>query len=178
MQSFTGRPSDIAEGFIAIGQISSVFGVHGEVKVSLHTDFPERFTKLPLIYLGPEARPVQVVGARPHQGAMLVRLEGCNDRTAAEALRGLWIQIPEADVVPLQEGEQYVFKLIGIRVRTTDGRDLGVITEILATGANDVFVVQDEKGSEVLIPYISDVIASEQIELGEIIVHPVPGLLD
>jgi len=82
------------------------------------------------------------------------------------------------DVTPLQEGEQYVFNLIGVRVRTTDGRDLGAITEVLATGANEVFVVQAEDGSEVLIPYISDVIASEHIELGEIVVHPVPGLLD
>ena len=178
MQSFTGRSSEIAEGYIAIGHIGSVFGVRGEVKVTLHTDFPERFTELPLVYLGPDARPVRVVSARPHQGAMLVRLEGCSDRTAAEALRGLWLQIPVADVAPLQEGEQYVFNLIGVRVRTTDGRDLGAITEVLATGANDVFVVQAEDGSEVLIPYISDVIASERIELGEIVVHPVPGLLD
>jgi 16S rRNA processing protein RimM len=109
---------------------------------------------------------------------MLVRLEGATDRTAAEALRGLWIEIPETDVAPLEEGEQYIFKLIGLRVRTTDGRELGVIAEILSTGANDVFVVHSQAGDEVLIPYISDVIASEQIELGEIVVHPVPGLLD
>jgi 16S rRNA processing protein RimM len=178
MQSFVGRPSEIPEGYIAIGQITSAFGVRGEVKVTLHTDFPERFLKHPVIYLGPDARPVRVVSARPHQDAMLVRLEGATDRTAAEALRGLWIQIPETDVSPLEEGEQYIFKLIGLRVRTTDGRALGVIAEILSTGANDVFVVQNEAGDEVLIPYISDVIASEQIELGEIVVHPVPGLLD
>lgn len=178
MQSFVGRPSDIPEGYIAIGQITSVFGVRGEVKVTLHTDYPERFLEHPVIYLGPDVRPVQVMDARPHQGAMLVRFEGATDRSAAEALRGLWIQIPEADVTPLQEGEQYIFRLIGLRVRTTEGRDLGVIAEVLATGANDVFVVQNEAGEETLIPYISDVIASEQVELGEIVVHPVPGLLD
>ncbi len=52
MQSFTGRSSEIADGYIAIGHIGSVFGVRGEVKVTLHTDFPERFTELPLVYLG------------------------------------------------------------------------------------------------------------------------------
>lgn len=178
MQSYIGRPSDIAPGYIAIGQITSVHGVRGEVKVTLYTDFPERFLQKPVVYLGPDALPVRVLGARPHQDAMLVRFEGYADRTAADTLRGLWVQIPETDVAPLEEGEQYVFKLIGLRVRTTDGRSLGTISEVLATGANEVFVVQSEDGTEFLIPYISDVIAEEHMDLGEIVVHPVPGLLD
>lgn len=178
MQSYIGRPTDIAPGYIAIGQITSVHGVRGEVKVTLYTDFPERFNQKPVVYLGPDARPVRVLGARPHQDALLVRLEGYADRAAAETLRGLWVQIPETDVAPLAEGEQYVFKLIGVRVRTTEGRDLGKISEVLSTGANEVFVVQSEDGAEVLIPYISDVIAEERVDLGEMIVHPLPGLLD
>ena len=177
MESFTGRSPDIADGFIAIGHIGSVFGIKGEVRVTLATDFPERFQGLETIYLGPEARPVRLLNSRPHQGALLARLEGYPDRTAAEALLGLWIQVPQADLLPLGEGEHYVFQLVGLRVRTTDGRDLGVIEEILSTPANEVFVVRGEAG-EVLVPYINDVIAEERLHAGEIIVHPVPGLLD
>ncbi len=177
MESFTGRSPDIADGYIAVGHIGSVFGVKGEVRVTLATDFPERFRGLETVYLGPEARPARLLSSRPHQDAMLVRLEGYPDRTAAESLIGLWVQVPQAEVLPLGDGEYYVFQLIGLRVRTTDGRDLGVIDEILNTPANEVFVVQGEAG-EVLIPYINDVIAEERLDAGEIIVHPVPGLLD
>lgn len=177
MQSFTGRSPDIADGFIAIGHIAAVFGVKGEVKVTLATDFPERFQGLETVYLGPDARPVRMVSSRPHQDNLLVRLEGYNDRDAAQTLQGLWIQVPQADILPLGEGEHYVFQLVGLRVLTTDGRDLGVIEEILSTPANDVFVVRGEAG-EVLIPYINDVIAEERLDAGEMIVHPLPGLLD
>lgn len=177
MQSFTGRSPDIADGFIAIGHIAAVFGVKGEVKVTLATDFPERFQGLETVYLGPDARPVRMVSSRPHQDNLLVRLEGYDDRDAAQTLQGLWIQVPQADILPLGEGEHYVFQLVGLRVLTTDGRDLGVIEEILSTPANDVFVVRGEAG-EVLIPYINDVIAEERLDAGEMIVHPLPGLLD
>jgi len=177
LQSFTGRSPDIADGFIAIGHIAAVFGVKGEVKVTLATDFPERFQGLETVYLGPDARPVRMVSSRPHQDNLLVRLEGYDDRDAAQTLQGLWIQVPQADILPLGEGEHYVFQLVGLRVLTTDGRDLGVIEEILSTPANDVFVVRGEAG-EVLIPYINDVIAEERLDAGEMIVHPLPGLLD
>ena len=177
MQSFTGRSPDIADGFIAIGHIAAVFGVKGEVKVTLATDFPERFQGLETVYLGPDARPVRMVSSRPHQDNLLVRLEGYDDRDAAQTLQGLWIQVPQADILPLGEGEHYVFQLVGLRVLTTDCRDLGVIEEILSTPANDVFVVRGEAG-EVLIPYINDVIAEERLDAGEMIVHPLPGLLD
>lgn len=177
MQSFTGRSPDIADGYIAIGHVAALFGVKGEVKVTLATDFPERFQGLETVYLGPEARPVRMLSSRPHQGSLLVRFEGYHDRDTAQTLQGLWIQVPQADILPLGEGEHYVFQLVGLRVLTTDGRDLGVIEEILSTPANEVFVVRGETG-EVLVPYINDVIAEERLDAGEIIIHPVPGLLD
>lgn len=177
MESFTGRSPDIAQGYIAIGHVAALFGVKGEVKVTLATDFPQRFQGLETVYLGREARPVRLVSSRPHQDFLLVQFDGYTDRTAAEALLGQWVQVPESDLLPLGEGEHYVFQLIGLRVRTTDGREVGVIEEILTTPANDVFVVQGAAG-EVLVPYINDVIAEERLDAGEIIIHPMPGLLD
>ena len=177
MESFTGRSPDIAAGYIAIGYIAALFGVKGEVKVTLATDFPQRFQRLETVYLGREAQPIRLISSRPHQDFLLVLLDGYNDRTTAEALLGQWLQIPESDLLPLGEGEHYVFQLAGLRVRTTDGRDLGVIAEILSTPANDVFVVQGPAG-EVLVPYINDIVAEERLDMGEIIIHPMPGLLD
>lgn len=177
MQSFTGRSPDMADGYIAIGHIGSLFGVKGEVKITPATDFPERFHASQTLYLGPDARPIRLLGSRPHQGALLARFEGYPTREAAQALLGLWVQIPQSDVLPLAEGERYIFQLIGLKVRTTDGRDLGVVDEVLSTPANEILVTHGPLG-ELLIPYINDVIAEERPDADEIVVHPVPGLLD
>lgn len=177
MERLTGYSPDIAKGYIAIGRINGPWGLRGEVKVTLHTDFPERFQDLSIVYLGPEARPVRLLSSRLYKGQILLRLEGYADRTAAEELRGQWVQIPREEVVPLPEGEHYAFELIGLRVLTTDGRDLGEIVEILFTGANEVFVVRSSTG-EVLIPYVRDVVVREDLEAGTLWVEPIPGLLE
>lgn len=177
MERLTNRPDDIAEGFVAIGQIARAVGVRGEVKVNVHTDFPERFLELELVYLGPEARPVKVLSSRQHNDRVVVRLAGCEDRAAAEELRGLYLQIPENDVMPLAEGEHYAYDLLGIRVRTTDGRDLGQIEEVLFTGANEVLLVRDG-AQEFLIPYLNDIVVSEDMGTGEMVIKPMPGLLE
>lgn len=177
MESLSGYSSDLAEGFVAIGRIGAPWGVRGDVKVTLHTDFPERFQELEVVYLGPDARPVKLMASRAHKDHILVRFEGYPDRSAVEQLRGLWVQIPQDAVVPLPEDEHYIFELAGIRVLTTDGRDLGRIVEVLITGANEVFVVEGDQG-EVLIPYISDVVVREDFQAGTIWVEPIPGLLD
>ena len=177
MESLTGTSPELAEGYVAIGQIAAPWGIRGQVKVILHTDFPERFETMEVAYLGPDAHPVRVVASRPYKGHWLVAFEGYDDRTSAEALRGLWVQIRRKEVMPLEEGERYVFQLVGLRVRTTDGRDLGDIGEVLFTGANEVFVVRGDLG-EVLIPYIADVVVAEDMEAGEILVEPIPGLLE
>lgn len=177
MQSFRGHSDAIAPGYIAIGHIDTAFGVRGEVKVTLATDFPERYRTLETVYVGSEARPMRLLGSRPHQGGMLVHLEGIDDRDAAQSLQGQWLQVPLVDLITLEEGEHYMFELIGMSVRTTDGRELGVVEEMLSTDANEILVVHGDSG-EILIPYINDVIAQEDLFKGEIVVHPIPGLLD
>lgn len=177
MQSLTGSSPDIAEGYIAIGQILRPWGVRGEVKVALHTDFPERFLHLTLVFLGPEAQPAPVLSSRLLQGQALLKLEGYDNPEAAEALRGLWVQIPQDQLMPLPEDEHYVFEMIGVRVVSTDGRDLGEITEVLITGANDVLVVR-HPGGEILVPYIDDVVVEEDLPARRIVIRPLPGLLD
>lgn len=177
MESLTGKSTDVAEGYIAIGRVAGPWGVRGEVKVNLHTDFPERFKTTPIVYLGPEARPVRVLSSRRHKGQVLLRLEGYSTPESTEELRDLWVQVPHSELTVLPEDEHYVFEMIGLAVRTTDGRRLGAITEVLLTSANEVLVVRGESG-EVLIPYLKSVVVAEDLAAGEIIVEPVPGLLD
>lgn len=147
--------------FAAVGRIVAPHGIRGEVKVELMTDFPERYRPGAQLYLGDltgaDAAPVRVVAARPHKGAMLVKLETVPDRNAAELLRDRYLLIPETQLMPLGEHENYIHDLIGLQVVTADGEALGVLKEILFTRANDVYVVAGPEG-ELLLPALREVV--------------------
>jgi 16S rRNA processing protein RimM len=150
------------KSYIAVGQVVGPHGIRGEVKVEPLTDFPERFRKGAQVYLGlatdsPDVVPTEIAAARPHQGRWLVSFDQIKNRNAAEALRGQYLLIPEADAMPLGEHENYAHDLIGLEVVTTDGALLGRMAEILFTPANDVYIVRGPQG-EVLIPATRDVV--------------------
>ncbi|MGI5917920.1 MAG: ribosome maturation factor RimM [Anaerolineae bacterium] len=159
-----------------IGQIVAPFGVRGELKVHIESDDPERFALLKKVFLGDALVRYNVISSRLHQGAALLRLEGVTDRNAAEALRGTYVYVEMEDALPLEEGEYYHHQILGLAVRTEGGEDLGRVTDILVTGANDVFVVQGPRG-EVLLPSIADVILEVNLEAGAITVRIPEGLL-
>lgn len=170
----------IPEGYMAVGMISSAHGLRGEVKVELHTDFPERFAPDVELYLGDELEKVTISMARPHQGQLLLQFHGIDDRIGAEALRGLWVFIPDEEAVELEDDTYFVHDIIGLSVQTTSGQLLGTVTEVLFTGANDVYIVQtaDEPRKEILLPAIADVIKEVNLEEGILTVELLPGLLD
>jgi 16S rRNA processing protein RimM len=170
----------IPEGYLAVGMITSVHGLRGEVKVELHTDFPERFAPDVVVYLGEALEKVTISAARPHQGQVLLQFDGIDDRESAEELRGLWVFIPEEEAVELEEDTYFVHDIVGLSVQTTSGQLLGTVTEVLFTGANDVYVVEtpDESHREILLPAIADVIKQVDLEEGLLTVEPLPGLLD
>ncbi|MBK8985860.1 MAG: 16S rRNA processing protein RimM [Chloroflexi bacterium] len=152
-------------------------GVRGEVRVLPHTDLPERFTWLETVYLGQNnPRPVAVEAARLHQNLVLLKLAGYDDRDAADSLRGMWLQVPESEAIPLEEGEYFLYQLIGLAVFSDEGEHLGELTQVLETGANNVFVVTKEK-QEILLPDIEDVIVDIDFDNGRITAHLLPGLL-
>ena len=100
-----------------------------------------------------------------------------NYRDQADAFRGQLIQVPYEDAVPLEDGEFFLFELYGMSVVTDEGEQLGSLKEIIQTGANDVFVVQGERG-EVLIPDTEEVVLNIDREQRQITVHLIPGLID
>jgi 16S rRNA processing protein RimM len=109
-------------------------------------------------------------------GRMYLKLEGSDDRESAVALRGEYVLVREADLEPLPEGEFYRFKLIGLRVITTEGRDLGRVSDIISAKENDVFVVTGPAG-ENLIPVIEDVVLEIDVEHAMVTIQAIPGLL-
>jgi 16S rRNA processing protein RimM len=164
--------------FVAIGRIVQPHGVRGEVSVEVLTDFPERFDTIEVVYLGnaSEAEARRVKTSRWHQDRVLLSFEGCEDRTAAEELRGLLVQIPAEEVMPLPEGEYYAHDLIGLDVLTVEGEALGRVTDILFTGANEVYVVVGPRG-QILLPAITDVVERVDLSAGQIVVRLMDGLV-
>jgi len=159
---------------IVIGKIVAPFGRKGEAKVVPFTDFPERFKELGEVYVGSEAaggmRSIQ--GARLHKGSVLIKFEGIDNITAAEALRGAEIRIRESDLLPLEEGTYYIHDLIGLDVLTTEGENLGKVKEVLTGPAQDVYVTE-----RAMIPAVKEFVVSIDLQKKQIVVNPIEGLV-
>jgi 16S rRNA processing protein RimM len=108
---------------------------------------------------------------------VLLKLAGYPTRTEAEALRGMLLQVHESEAVPLAEGEYFLYQLVGLQVFTEDGAPVGRLSEVLETGANNVFVV-DGPRKQYLIPDIPDVVREIDLEEGRVVIHAMPGLID
>ena len=181
-QNNTGSVGGATEPrFFVVGRVARPHGVLGEVRVEVHTDVDERFESLEKVFLSGDVadehpRPVAIESARLHHNVVLLKLAGVDSREQAETLRRLWLLVDETDVLPLAEGEYYLYQLEGLAVYCDDGQHLGRLSEVLETKANNVFVVQGEQG-EVLLPDIPEVILKVDIDSGRIIVHLIPGLI-
>lgn len=168
--------------FLLLGQVLRPHGVRGELRINVLTSYPERIGPEMEVYLGtdPEdaARAVRYVvsGVRTHHEYLILHLEGVNDRNEADLLREQYVMVRLEDAVPLEEDEFYLFQVLGLDVYNEDGEHLGEVTEVLETGANDVYIVQGERG-EILLPAIDDCILDVDIEAGKMTVRLIDGLL-
>ena len=142
------------------------------------TDSPERFGLLETIYLGDELAPHQIESYELRKGGrqVVLRLRGCENRDQAERLRGKMLQIPIEDALPLEDGLYYVHQVLGLAVEAEDGEFLGILSEVLFTGGNDVYVVK-QGGSELLIPVLEDVIQDVDLPNRKMIVRLPEGLV-
>src|SRR6266567_8562479 len=138
-----------------IGNIVAPFGLRGEVKVFLLSDVPDRFAQLEAVYLAPDYRRVVIEGVRPFKGTMvLLKLRGIDDVTAAEPLRNVGVYIPLEELAQLPPDSYYQHDILGLQVLTLNGREIGPVSDILVTGANDVYVVTGASGRQFLIPAV------------------------
>lgn len=161
---------------VIIGKVVAPFGVRGEVKTAILTDFPERFDKGRTITLKlPDGKrqEVKIQSSRMQANGVTLKLSGVETRDDAELLRNAEVVIPESEVAELPEDSYYIHDIIGLRVVTDDGRELGEVTEVIEAGANDVYVTS----TGILIPAIKDVVVKVDIKEGQIVIHPIPGLL-
>jgi 16S rRNA processing protein RimM len=161
--------------FLIVGRILAPWGIRGEVKVEVVTDFPERFAPGKVVYLN--ARRLEIESCRPQKQQLVVKLATIDTVEDAEKLRGQDLTIPFSELYHLPEGQYYAFQLIGLDVITTSGEKLGKIADIMTTASNDVYIVKAPKG-EILIPAIEDVVKSVDLKKGRIVIEAIEGLLD
>jgi 16S rRNA processing protein RimM len=170
---------------LVVGRVVKAHGIGGELVVEIRTDDPaERFAPGTTLRAkasrdrGAAARSYVVDSAREHSGRLLVRLAGVADRDAADALRGSLFIVESDDLPPIDEPDTYYdHQLEGLRVRTVTGTDVGVVTEVLHTGAGELLAVKGDSG-EVLVPFVGAIVTSVSLEDGTVDIDPPDGLLD
>lgn len=161
--------------FIAIGQVIAPWGLKGKLKVTIATDFPQRFAPHSQIYI--DRQPMTIASTEWHKGKVIIKLDTIDDIEEAEKLRGQAVEIHHSQLHPLPEGQYYHFQLIGLEVWTTEGKRLGKVVSILSAQSNDNYVVSSNEG-EILIPAIEDVVKSIDLENGRITIEAIEGLLN
>ena len=164
-----------------VGVIASTHGLAGEVNVFPTTQDPDRFKKLKKVTLhtqkGEEIL-LDVVSARFFKKFVIVKFKQFNNINEVEKFRGCELTIDRKDAIKLEKGEYYCADLIGLTVVDEEGAELGTLTEILQTGANDVYEMTLKDSEEkIYIPAIKDCVKEIDIDAGKITIHVMPGLL-
>jgi 16S rRNA processing protein RimM len=168
------------EKFLRVGVITTTHGLKGEVKVYPTTDSLERFLDLDEVYLrtGAQERVLHVNNVRFFKKLVIVKFKEFDRIEDVENLRQAELYVSRENAVPLEEGEYYIGDLIGMEVITDEGETLGILEDVIETGANDVYSINSKKYGNVLIPAIEHCIMDVNIETGKMIVHLLPGLID
>ncbi|MEU6344984.1 ribosome maturation factor RimM [Streptomyces sp. NPDC046977] len=166
---------------LVVGRIGRAHGIKGEVSVEVRTDEPEsRLAPGAVLTTDPaSAGPLTIETGRVHSGRLMLRFAGVKDRTGAEALRNVLL-IAEVDPEerPEDPEEFYDHQLIDLDVVTVDGTEVGRITEISHLPFHDLLVVERPDGSEVMVPFVGEIVPEIDLEAQRAVIDPPPGLLD
>lgn len=168
------------EQFFRVGVITTTHGVRGEVKVFPTTDDPQRFKKLKNVILdnGTERRDLEITSVKFFKNLVILKFKGLDNINDVEKYKKADLLVTRENAVPLEEGEYFIADLIGLKAASDEGEDLGTLTDVIQTGANDVYVFSKEGVQDLLVPKIADCIKEVNLEEGTILVHLLPGLRD
>ena len=162
--------------YLTVGFIRRPHGLQGEMVMDLHTDFPERMKNGRKLLVGDEHRSLTLSSVRPHQAGLLVRFKGIETPEQAGQFRNQWVYIKASDAPELPDGRIYQHELFGFQVVDENDQLLGELVEILETGANDVYIVRNESGRDLLLPAIPPVILGVDTSRRVMRVHVLEGL--
>ena len=163
---------------LEIGQIVNSYGIKGFLKVVPYTDDITRFDNLKIIYIEKNKKLVemQIEEVKYHNNLVLLKLKGIDDINDTLEYKNCYIKIDRKDAVELPKNSYFIVDLIGLEVYTEEGTLIGTLVDVFPTGSNDVYVVKDELGKQILLPAIGDVIKDVQLENKKMIVHLIEGL--
>lgn len=166
------------KAFLESGRIVSTHGLRGEVRVKPWCDSADFLLEFDTFYLQEGKSPLKVEGARVHKNMLILKPSGVDDVDAAAALRGKVIYIDRRDA-PLAEGEHFIQDLLGMAVIDADtGHGYGLLSDVFATGANDVYEITGEDGGKRLVPAIPDVVVEKDLSQGVVRIRPLKGLFE
>lgn len=168
------------EEMFRVGVISSTHGVRGEVKVFPTTDDPQRFRRLREVTLdtGREQLVMKIQNVKFFKNMVILKFEGYDNINDIECYKGKELWIHRSQAGNLKKDEYFIADLVGMTVTEEDGHVLGTLSDVIQTGANDVYVVKMESGKELLLPAIRQCILKVDVESGQMRVHLLPGLMD
>ncbi|MCI5597491.1 MAG: ribosome maturation factor RimM [Lachnospiraceae bacterium] len=168
------------EDYLQVGVITTTHGLKGEVKVFPTTDDVNRFFDLKEVYLdtGKEKITLEVEKCRFFKQFVILKFKGIDDINEVEQYKKCPILVTRENAVPLEEDEYFIADLIGLKILTETGIEVGVLKDVISTGANDVYAVTLPDGGEILLPAIKDCIMDVDMEAGEMIVHLMKGLVE
>ncbi len=168
------------DNFLRVGVISSTHGVRGEVKVYPTTDDVNRFKSLKNVIMdtGREHMDLEIQGVKFFKNMVILKFKGYDSIDDIEKYKGNDLLITRDQAVELGPDENFIFDLIGLRVVTEDGEEFGTLTDVIKTGANDVYEVKTAEGKEVLLPAIKECVLNVDLTEGVVTVHIMDGLLD
>lgn len=168
------------EQLLQVGVISSTHGVRGEVKVFPTTDDANRFKKLKKVILdtGMEKKELEIQGVKFFKQFVILKFKGIDNINDIEKYKGKNLYVTRENAVKLKKDEYFIADLIDMQVVLEDGTLLGILTDVMKTGANDVYCVESEKYGEVLLPAIGECILAVDVEGRKMTVHLMPGLID
>ena len=174
------RRMENMEQFLRVGVISSTHGIRGEVKVYPTTDDPERFLDLDEVILdtGREHKILEIEGVKFFKNQVILKFKGYDKINDIEKYLKKDLLVDREHAVELGENENFIADLIDMEVVTDEGKVLGTLTDVIETGANDVYAVKTPEGKEILLPAIRDCILDVNVDEKRMTVHVMEGLLD
>lgn len=168
------------EDLLRVGVIANTHGIRGEVKVFPTTDEKERFKDLKKVILdmGKEQKVLEIQSVRFFKNLVILKFKGIDNISDIEMYKGKDLLVTREDAVPLEEGEYFIADLLDLDVYSDEDEKIGVLYDVMQTGANDVYVVKTEEGKEILLPAIDECILDIDLEESRMTVHIMEGLLD
>ena len=164
---------------LEIGQIVNTFGIKGMVKVKPFTDDIKRFDNLKTVYIEKNntQKEYEIEEVKYHKDMVLIKFKDVDTVEQVELLRNAYLTISRDSAEKLEEGRYYIVDMLGLEVYTDEQVLLGTLDDIFNTGSNDIYVVKDKQGKQILLPAIQDVIKQIDMENRKMIVHLLPGLV-